>query len=168
MHIDASWLTVALAAVSVLLIPALAILVRGAIRWTRTEDKLAELVTDVKELVSDRDKMNAAILEQMRSDREATDKRLRFIEEFFMRRGRDALLPGLQSIEQVAQLIPGQVVLAAFEQPPGAPDVVVPVPDDPPVRVLSQELFAARGLVVAAGAMARVLDRSHARDCTQA
>lgn len=91
MHISADWLTAALAAVSVLLIPALVLLTRGAVKWTRTEDKLSELVADVRRLMQDKDKVHAEMLTQMRLDREATDKRLRFIEEFFMRKGRDVL-----------------------------------------------------------------------------
>ncbi len=91
MHIDAGWLTAALTVVSVLLIPALIILVRGAIKWTRTEDKLSQLVDDVRQLMQDKDRVHAEMLAQMRLDRDATDKRLRFIEEFFMRKGSSAL-----------------------------------------------------------------------------
>lgn len=91
MRVNAEWLTVALMVFSVLLLPTLAIMVRGAVKWTRTEDKLAELVGDVRELVGNEEKVHAEMLAQMRSDRDVTDKRLRFIEEFFMRRGRDAL-----------------------------------------------------------------------------
>ena len=91
MHVDANWVIVALTVFSVLLIPTLAIMVRGAVKWTRTEDQLAALVGDVRELVNSEEKVHAEILAQMRSDRDVTDKRLRFIEEFFMKRGRDAL-----------------------------------------------------------------------------
>jgi len=79
---------VLLSVLSVLIIPALVILVRGAVKWTRTEDKLSTLVDDVRELVEQKDKVHAAMLEQMRVDRDATDKRLRFIEEWFMTSGR--------------------------------------------------------------------------------
>lgn len=81
---------------SVLLIPILVFIVRGAIRWTHVEDKLTTLIGSVEKLVSDKDRahaelradenrMHAEILEQMRLDREATDRRLRFIEEAWMR-----------------------------------------------------------------------------------
>jgi hypothetical protein len=85
-HYD--WLQITLAAAGVLLIPAIVILLRGAVKWTRTEDRLAELVTDMRELMVDKDKIHAEMLEQMRLDRDATDKRLRYLEEFFMDRGR--------------------------------------------------------------------------------
>jgi hypothetical protein len=88
MHITAQWSAIILTVFSVLLLPALAILIRGAVKWTRTEDQLAILVGDVGQLVADKDKVHAEILEQMRIDRDATDRRLRYIEEFWMDSGR--------------------------------------------------------------------------------
>ena len=89
MHVSPDWIIVILSIFSVLLTPILVILVRGAVKWTRTEDKLGMLVDDVRQLVADKDKVHAEILEQMRLDRDNTDRRLRFIEEFWMQRGRD-------------------------------------------------------------------------------
>lgn len=83
----------ALTALSVLAIPALAILIRGAVKWTRTEDRLGELVDDVRALVEDQDKTHAELLALMRSDREGFDRRLRFVEEFWMSRGRENAKP---------------------------------------------------------------------------
>lgn len=80
----ADFVTIALSAIGILLVPALALLVRIAVKWTRTEDRLGTLVTDVRELVDAKDKVHAEMLAQMRADRDATDKRLRFIEEWFM------------------------------------------------------------------------------------
>lgn len=91
MHVTADWLTVVLAVFSVLLIPLLAVLIRGAVKWTRTEDKLSVLVDDVRQLMTDKDKVHSEILEQMRMDRDATDRRLRYIEEFWMDQGRRAM-----------------------------------------------------------------------------
>jgi hypothetical protein len=85
------WIVAALTVFSVLLIPALAILLRGAIKWTRTEDKLSTLVDDVRELITDKDKVHAEMLKQMADDRMATDRRLRFLEEFWMEQGRAAV-----------------------------------------------------------------------------
>lgn len=102
------WIMIGLTVLSVLLIPALVVLVRGAIKWTRTEDKLSNLVEDVTQLVANKDathadlvqqmtknteaeaRVHAEILEQMRVDRQATDRRLRYIEEFWMEQGRKA------------------------------------------------------------------------------
>lgn len=81
------FVTIALSAIGIIIIPTLVILVRGAIKWTRTEDQLGTLVSDVRELVDTKDKVHTAMLDQMRVDREATDRRLRFIEEWFMRAG---------------------------------------------------------------------------------
>lgn len=100
----ADWIGVSLTAVSVLLLPALVILVRGAIKWTRTEDKLGTLVEQVRQLIAGKDrahqeiivntaKIHAEFMEQMRADREATGRRLRFTEEAWMRLGRERM-PG--------------------------------------------------------------------------
>lgn len=93
MHVTANWAAIMLTVVSVLLLPALAILIRGAVKWTRTEDKLAELVGDVRQLIADKDKVHGEILEQMRVDRDATDKRLRYVEQWFMDQGFRSLRP---------------------------------------------------------------------------
>lgn len=66
-------LTLIMSFIGVILIPCVVLMIRGAIKWTRTEGKLSELITDVRELV-----------EQGKADKEATDKRLRYIEEWFM------------------------------------------------------------------------------------
>lgn len=71
--------------ITVVLIPTLVVLVRGAVKWTQTEDKLGSLVDAVEKLVDEKDKVHAAMLDQMTRDRDATDRRLRFIEERFMR-----------------------------------------------------------------------------------
>lgn len=63
----------------------LAVLIRSVQKQTRTEDRVGELASDVKELVEQKDRTHEAMLNQMRSDRDATDRRLRFMEEYFMR-----------------------------------------------------------------------------------
>ena len=83
----ADWIAAAVAALTVVIVPILVLLIRGAIKWTRTEDKLGTLIDTMKELIIDKDKVHSEMLAQMRIDREATDKRLRFIEEFWMRKG---------------------------------------------------------------------------------
>ena len=85
------WVIAALTFVGVLLIPTLAFMIRGAVRWTHVEDKLSTLVEDIHQLVADKDKTHAEMLSQMRLDREVTDKRLRYIEEYFMEQGRKAI-----------------------------------------------------------------------------
>lgn len=70
------WLLVVLTAVGVLLIPALGLLVRSAQRATRTADRLS------------------AIAESQRRDHESMDKRLRFMEEYWMRKGIGVLNDG--------------------------------------------------------------------------
>lgn len=65
----------------------LTIVVRGERRQTRTEDKVSQMVDKVEEIVRDKDRIHKEMLEQMRYDRDATNKRLRFVEEWFMRKG---------------------------------------------------------------------------------
>lgn len=55
--------------------------VRGAVKWTKVEDKLENLVGDVRELVSEKDNTHKSMIAQMRDDRTASDRRLRWLEE---------------------------------------------------------------------------------------
>lgn len=75
------YLTIMLAVIAVLITPALAILFRAAIRWKGIEDKLDEAVRDLKSIVDDKNKVHTEIVAQMREDRSATDRRLRWLEE---------------------------------------------------------------------------------------
>ena len=77
--------SLALGLITALVIPAVVILIRGAIKWTRTEDRLCELVKDVRELVDSKERVHSEMYAQMREDRAATDRRLRFLEERFMK-----------------------------------------------------------------------------------
>ncbi len=73
--------------IGVICIPTLIMLAKGASRWARTETHLETLIGEVRQLVQDKDKTHEEMLEQMRVDRDATDRRLRFMEEWYMRRG---------------------------------------------------------------------------------
>lgn len=87
------WTVTILTVFSVLLLPVLALMFRGAVKWTRTEDKLSELVGDMREMITDKDRVHAEMLSMMKSDRDAADRRLRFLEEFWMEKGRQAYRP---------------------------------------------------------------------------
>lgn len=82
-----TWIQVGLGIVGVLFIPVIVLLFRGAIKWTRTEDKLDHAVSEIHELVESKDKVHAAMFEQMRADREATNRRLEWLERAWMERG---------------------------------------------------------------------------------
>lgn len=82
-----TWIIVLLTFMSVIIIPGQVIIVRGAVKWTKTEDKLAGLMVSMEKLVEEKEKVHAAIIEQMTADREATDRRFRFIEEYWMSAG---------------------------------------------------------------------------------
>lgn len=74
-------LTVALTIFSALFLPALAFIIRGAVKWTRVESKLEDIAKDLVEIVRDKDRTHNEIISTMRDDRAATDKRLRWLEE---------------------------------------------------------------------------------------
>lgn len=69
-----------LTVISVIGVPTLAFVVRATIKWTRVEDRLGHLVDDVGDLVRDKDRAHAEILNQMREDRKATNDRLTWLE----------------------------------------------------------------------------------------
>jgi hypothetical protein len=54
---------------------------------TKHEDKIETVADDLKEIISAKQADHAEMLKQMRIDREATDRRLRFLEEWHMRNG---------------------------------------------------------------------------------
>lgn len=62
-------------------------LVRVVAKWTRTEDKISNLAEDMQDLVKDKDRVHSEMLAQMREDRSATDRRLRWLEEHLWRGG---------------------------------------------------------------------------------
>lgn len=78
--------TLILSAIGIIGIPTLAFVVRATIKWTRVEDKLEVIATKLLDLVRDKDKIHSKMLQQMREDREATNRRLRWLEENLWRR----------------------------------------------------------------------------------
>lgn len=83
----AQWVAVALTVFAVIVIPLLTLVVRGFVKWSRVESKLDELGGDIKGLIITKDKEHLAILEEIRTDRKATDRRLRWLEEYLWRKG---------------------------------------------------------------------------------
>lgn len=61
--------------------PTLVLMFRAAMKWTRVEDQLNNVADDLKALIVDKDKTHAEMLQQMREDRNATNRRLRWLEE---------------------------------------------------------------------------------------
>jgi hypothetical protein len=59
----------------------LGVTVRATVKWTRSQDRIQMLADDMKELIVDKDKVHNEMLAQMREDRSATDRRLRWLEE---------------------------------------------------------------------------------------
>lgn len=74
-------LSLLLSALGLLFIPTLVLLFRGAMKWTRVEDKLDEAVKDLGEIVANENRAHADIVRQMADDRAATNQRLRWLEE---------------------------------------------------------------------------------------
>lgn len=80
-----------LTAIAVIGIPLVTMLVRGSAKWTRVEAKLDNVIDDVRDLVINKDQVHLVIMQTIKDDRAATDKRLRWLEEFLWKRGNRAL-----------------------------------------------------------------------------
>lgn len=63
-------------------------IVKGAFRWARTEERLEELIKQVSKVVEDKDEAHRIIFETIKDDREATNRRLRWLEEHLWRNPR--------------------------------------------------------------------------------
>jgi len=57
------------------------LLFRIVVKWTRTEDKIDEIANDLKGIVVDQERVHVELAAQMREDRSATDRRLRWLEK---------------------------------------------------------------------------------------
>lgn len=92
--------TFGLAVFTAIIVPAMILAIRSAIKWARLESKVEEVIKDVRELVDNKDKTHKEIIESMERsysslinqisfDRDATNKRLRYLEENYW--GKNAL-----------------------------------------------------------------------------
>ena len=82
--------TIMISVMSIIVIPLLVSVFRAALRWKGIEDKLEKVVTDIREIVDDKNRIHTELVGMMREDREATNRRLRWLEEnlWNTRRGR--------------------------------------------------------------------------------
>lgn len=83
----AGTVTLILSGVSVIFIPMLVFLIRATVKWTRVEDRLAQIGLDVERLVKDKDQVHREIVNQMHEDRVATNERLTWLERNLWGRG---------------------------------------------------------------------------------
>ena len=58
-------------------------------KWTKVESKLEELIHNMETLVKDKDRTHQEIATTMREDRDATNRRLRWLEENVWRKRRE-------------------------------------------------------------------------------
>lgn len=70
--------------IGVLFIPLLLMIWRGAQKWTRVEVKLDNAISRLDDIVESKDKVHQALYEQMKSDREATNQRLTYLERLWI------------------------------------------------------------------------------------
>jgi hypothetical protein len=82
--VTAPWIV---SVVGAIVLPLLVMMVGILVKWTRMEDRLGEITDDVRKLVEDKDKVHLAIQQEIRDDRVATDRRLRWLEEHLWKRG---------------------------------------------------------------------------------
>lgn len=71
---------------SIVVIPVLALLWRFNTKWTRFEMRIELLTDSMAKLVLDKDRAHVIIQDQVTKDREATDKRLRWLETHLWQR----------------------------------------------------------------------------------
>jgi hypothetical protein len=82
-------LLIILTFVSAIGIPSFVFSYRVTAKWTRVEERLQEMVRSMGKLVEDKDKVHAAIQQEIRDDRAATNLRLRWLEEHLWGKGRN-------------------------------------------------------------------------------
>jgi hypothetical protein len=68
--------TLTLSVIAVIGLPGLGLMLRMAIQWTRTQDKLTQIAGDLRDLETNSQR-----------DRKAMDRRVRYLEETVWRRG---------------------------------------------------------------------------------
>jgi len=78
---------VILGIISVMLVPLIVFIWRGAVKWTRVEDKLDGVIRNVADLVRNEDKIHQTMIDQMKEDRRATNERLTWLERNLWNRG---------------------------------------------------------------------------------
>jgi hypothetical protein len=79
------WVTISTAIAGIFAIPALALVIRLSVRWTKIEDKQNQLLKDITTLIRDKDKTHREIMSTVKEDRINADRRLRWLEEHLWR-----------------------------------------------------------------------------------
>lgn len=74
-------LSIAVSFLGVIILPMVIMSFRIAIGWKGIEDKIQDVAKDLEKLVHDKDAVHSEIIRQMRDDRQASDRRLRWLEE---------------------------------------------------------------------------------------
>jgi hypothetical protein len=75
------------AAMGAIFIPLLVAMLRITVKWTRIEAALETMSQQIASLVQDKDKAHAELASIMKYDRDATDRRLRWLEEHLWKGG---------------------------------------------------------------------------------
>lgn len=83
--------SIILSVIGIVFIPLLITLIRVTVKWTKVEAKLDELARDMRDLVESKDKVHTDMIRSMSEDRDATNRRLRWLEEHIWRNSRNAL-----------------------------------------------------------------------------
>jgi hypothetical protein len=77
--------TTVIAVVAGIGIPMLSFLIIISVRWGTLNATIASINKQLLNIVKEKDEMHQQIVQQMGEDRKATDRRLRFLEEWHMR-----------------------------------------------------------------------------------
>jgi hypothetical protein len=81
------WLTISTTIAGIFALPALALVIRLTVRWTRIEDKQNQLLKDITTLIKDKDETHREIMSVVKENRSNADSRLRWLEEHLWRQG---------------------------------------------------------------------------------
>lgn len=82
--------TLALSATAIIVLPVAGLSIRMIIKWTKIEAKMTEVIDDIRKVTEEKERVHTVIFEQLKEDRKATDRRLRWLEEHLWRRGNES------------------------------------------------------------------------------
>jgi uncharacterized protein YoxC len=77
----AELLTIIITALALLILPALAFLVRITVKWQRVEDNLKEVTDDLTEIVKENAGAHKELYKLTKGMQEALDRRIRWLEQ---------------------------------------------------------------------------------------
>lgn len=82
------WIGLFFSVISIIVIPCGLYLIRSMLHWAQLESKIDAAINDIKDLVLSKDQVHETLWNEIRTDRAATNQRLRWLEEHLWKGGR--------------------------------------------------------------------------------